>query len=226
VLAQIADGLGAIHEIGIVHRDLKPANVLVSEEAGSLRVKISDFGVSTIAHGASEAPSEEIEPTTLAEPSERRQSASFDSSDTADHATTSKAPPPHARPETSPIQASPLTETGALLGTPIYMAPELAFGAKNARPSGDIFSLGVIAHEVLTGIRPWMESPAFARQRGESVPPAASLQHIARGLDPAIADVLDACLNREPSARPTAREVSLAIRAHLSHVSTHARVGA
>ena len=217
VLLQLAEGLAAIHAMGIVHRDLKPANVLVSQDGPALRVKISDFGVSTIAQGADypadgvseDESAEGQEPSTLAEPSARRRSAAFSdaSADAADTARRARS-----EGEGSPIHASPLTETGALLGTPVYMAPELAYGAKNAKPPCDVFSLGVIAHELLTGVRPWLDSPAFARQRGASVPPATPLIHLCPSLDPVMADVLDACLSSEPSARPAATEIVAALR--------------
>jgi serine/threonine protein kinase len=50
VLAQVCEGLAAIHEAGIVHRDLKPANILLSRGNDGRRpvVKISDFGIATL----------------------------------------------------------------------------------------------------------------------------------------------------------------------------------
>jgi serine/threonine protein kinase len=239
VLLQLAEGLAAIHETGIVHRDLKPANVLVKQDVTGLLVKISDFGVSTLADQASAPPpAGGDEATTLAAASRKRPTLPSSAEVTipqgarsgvdrapAEPGTRRPPSPPGAStrheppaPASKPIHASALTETGALLGTPVYMAPELAWGAKNAKSSCDVFSFGVIAHELLLGKRPWAVSPAFARQQGASVAPAESLQTLCAGLDPSLADALDACLSANPELRPTARELAAALRAGLASV--------
>jgi serine/threonine-protein kinase len=97
-----------------------------------------------------------------------------------------------------------LTRTGAVLGTPNYIAPELAHGARDAAPSSDIWSFGVIAHELLTGALPFFVAPVFA--------PNQPLEALWRGagaaIPPALCALIERCLARDPSARPTAEELA------------------
>jgi tetratricopeptide (TPR) repeat protein len=54
--------------------------------------------------------------------------------------------------------ANSLTTEGAVVGTPAYMSPEQARGDSDVSATGDIFSLGVILHELLTGETPFLKS--------------------------------------------------------------------
>lgn len=48
IVLQLCDAVAAAHRAGVVHHDVKPANVLIEEDVGGLRVKLVDFGISTI----------------------------------------------------------------------------------------------------------------------------------------------------------------------------------
>jgi serine/threonine protein kinase len=86
---------------------------------------------------------------------------------------------------------SRLTKTGAFLGTPLYMAPEQGGGSKRPTPAADVFSLGLIALELLSGvaISELDALPAFAP------PPAASQ------LNPALPLALDAVIAKATHQR-------------------------
>jgi len=55
----------------------------------------------------------------------------------------------------SSLDAASQTQTGAILGTPYYMSPEQAEGAKTIDPRSDVWAMGVIAFECLLGERPF-----------------------------------------------------------------------
>lgn len=99
-----------------------------------------------------------------------------------------------------------LTQTGILVGTPMYMAPELSEGSRDARPASDVFSLGVIAYEVLTGEVPFVRPPVWARARGE-VHAAPSLVRKRPDLPAALQQLVDACLHFDASQRPSAAAI-------------------
>jgi eukaryotic-like serine/threonine-protein kinase len=88
-------------------------------------------------------------------------------------------------------QGTQLTEAGAIVGTAAYLAPEQAEGGR-ATPRSDVYALGVVLYELLTGERPWrVDSLAdLGRRRTEPVPelpsrvPADLRQAIARALEP------------------------------------------
>lgn len=105
--------------------------------------------------------------------------------------------------------AAPITRTGEVMGTAQYISPEQATG-KPAGPHSDMYSLGVVAHEMLTGKRPF----------DEGSPVATAMAHIHNDPPPLppsvgqpLAGVVMACLAKDPAHRPeSGRTVTSALR--------------
>jgi len=105
-----------------------------------------------------------------------------------------------------------LTTAGQLIGTPHYMSPEQAMGKADVGPRSDLYSLGVVAYEMLSGQRPFeAETPLEAlTQRLTRAPrPLAS---IAAGVAPDLAEAVGRCLQKEPANRwPDAKSLREAL---------------
>ena len=101
-----------------------------------------------------------------------------------------------------------LTQTGALLGTPLYMAPE-AWVEPARHPSADIFSFGILAHESLSGRPPFAAPPILLTRSGKPLPDPPPLDAVSDH----VASMVLACLRKEPGSRPSADAILDAIRA-------------
>jgi hypothetical protein len=111
-----------------------------------------------------------------------------------------------AAPPASPT----LTRTGAIMGTPLYMAPELASGARDVGPAADLFSFGVVAYELLSKKLPFAAPPVTELLAGHAWSTPPPLADSGRGLPASLCDLVDRCLAEAPEARPTAAAVAAA----------------
>ena len=99
-----------------------------------------------------------------------------------------------------------LTVAGTYLGTPTYMSPEQATGEVVTGQS-DVYGLGLIAFEVLTGHPPFDGIPMVVMAAHVERPPP-SLHAERPGIDPHLAELVERCLRKNPAERPTAADVA------------------
>lgn len=111
---------------------------------------------------------------------------------------------------TSTGAASAVTRTGVLLGTLGYMAPEQALGAKSAGPQADVFSLGCILFECLTGERAFGGAHAVQVLAKTLAHDAPSLRARVKTVPSFLDGLVARMLGREPSQRPADGDAVLA----------------
>jgi tetratricopeptide (TPR) repeat protein/predicted Ser/Thr protein kinase len=98
------------------------------------------------------------------------------------------------------LETPGMTQTGALMGTPEYMSPEQAKGEKvDAR--SDLFALGIIFYEMLTGNSPFKAETAMATMFKRTKERATPLAQLNFGVPGHLSDIVSKCLEIEPEQR-------------------------
>jgi serine/threonine protein kinase len=182
------------HVHGVIHRDLKPANILL------------------------ERKSETQNPQSEKEISDSVSNVQFRFSDFHPKVTDFGLAK-HLDVDTGQ------TKSGAILGTPSYMAPEQAAGkSKEIGPAADVYALGAILYEMLTGRPPFraaamLETLELVRS-AEPVAPRRLQPHLPRDLE----TVCLKCLEKDPKGRyQSARAVAEELQRYLRKEPIRAR---
>jgi serine/threonine protein kinase/WD40 repeat protein len=171
----LARAMHYAHQQGVVHRDLKPANILLSLNSGQHTV----------------------------DSTEDQQSGRL-STDYHLLSTTPKITDFGLAKQLTASMAAEQTQSGAILGTPSYMAPEQAAGnARQVGPAADIYALGAILYELLTGRPPFLgDTPLQTLQRVARDEPVLPSRLLA-GLPYDLETICLKCLEKDPQKRYT-----------------------
>lgn len=223
IFQKIVETLAYAHARGVIHRDTKPANIMVGAFG---EVQVMDWGFAKV---LAERPTPEVD--------HRRTRGSVD-------------PRPDSEPEprsadrdeggeietlrtTNSTSAPSDSLAGSVLGTPSYMGPEQARGwVDQLDERADVFGLGAILCEILTGEPPFVGESAseiHARAREANMEPVYR-RLAASGADPELIRLATSCLSVEPRQRPRhagliAREVRTYV-ASLEHRAKAAELDA
>ncbi|NNF26848.1 MAG: serine/threonine protein kinase, partial [Gemmatimonadetes bacterium] len=110
---------------------------------------------------------------------------------------------------------SDLTAVGAAMGTPRYMAPEQAFGAVHPDHRADLYSVGAVAYELLTGRPPFTGSAAAIFRHHSAHDAPVPVTELRDDLPADLGQLVMKCLERDPENRwQSAEELLRAIGAH------------
>ncbi len=211
LLEQIGSAVQEAHRQGIVHRDLKPDNIwLEPNRLGGYRAKVLDFGIAKLTENTGDTLRTErprldtldaVRPAVRIEP------------ETAGHGFVdpelATVVAPSVRPLSgglergaggSGVETASLTGVGSILGTPVYMSPEQCRGeALDFR--GDIYSLGVVAYQMLCG-QPPFAGDAAAVIRAHLHDDPKPLRERNRSIPKRISRVVMSALDKDPALRP------------------------
>ena len=205
IFEQVCQTMAYAHSRGVIHRDLKPANIMVGAFG---EVQVMDWGLAkVIATGGIADESKALS---------RKKDVSVIETIRSGGSTNTDAPAVGSQ-----------TRVGSVMGTPAYMPPEQAMGdAEKLDERADVFGLGAILCEILTG------SPPYVTDDGQQLLRMAMQAELddcrdrlaESDADQQLIDVAYRCLEKDSTRRfRDAGIVSEAITKHLESVAQRLR---
>ncbi len=180
---RVCEAVAYAHSRGVVHRDLKPENVMVGAHG---EVLVLDWGIAKV----------------TGQPDLAERQGDF-APEAGDWVTTDRS-----------RDGTQMTMMGAIAGTPAYMPPEQANGELDRIDArSDIYALGAILYEVLSGRRPYVGDPWSVLTQVRAGPPVPLGVPGDRLLPGELVAVVERAMARDPSGRfPDASQMGRAVR--------------
>ncbi|HEU4418399.1 MAG TPA: protein kinase [Planctomycetota bacterium] len=199
VLHRVCETMAYAHSKGVVHRDLKPENLMVGRFGETYAM---DWGVARLLdnHDAEATHQEVMDSATSSAFIMRRDIMT---------------------------ESASRTQAGAIMGTPCYMPPEQAAGEiESIGPQSDVYSVGAILYQLLTGTRPYARAAAqspLAVVRAVLEGPPTPIHKLERKVSPELAAICERAMARAPADRyPSMVQMAADLQAYLEGRVVHA----
>jgi serine/threonine protein kinase/WD40 repeat protein len=203
IFEQVCQTMAYAHSRGVIHRDLKPSNIMVGAFG---EVQVMDWGLAKVLKSGGVA--DETRPANLAKNQSIIETLRSGGSDT-------------------PFAAGSQTQMGSVMGTPAYMPPEQALGEIDRLDERcDVFGLGAILCEILTGHPPYTaDDPVELYRMATRGKLDDCFQRLDEcGGDNELADIARHCVSPDPQDRPlNAGVLANTITSHLEAVESRLR---
>lgn len=190
---RLCDCVASAHADGVIHRDIKPANVMVGEFG---EVQLMDWGLAR--------RSETKRSETKRSEAKRSEAAHSNVADSS-HAPSDS----ESAPADSPADIYS-TSSGTVMGTLGYMSPEQARGdRRRTGPASDVFALGAVLCEILTGRPPFAHADKAELTRATRSGDLGELHTRLQSstADTALTALMLRCLDADPTLRPATAEL-------------------
>ena len=178
---EVAEALDYAHGRGVIHRDIKPGNILLSQG----HALVADFGIARQAARLAAGVAEGAVDGLMLDMGVASAVA----------ATLSEVGTPES------LTGITLTSTGMSLGTPAYMSPEQALGARELDGRSDQYAVGCVLYEMLAGAPPYTGASARALIGQHVTAPVPNIRALRPEVPPAVSLVLAKAMAKTPEAR-------------------------